>query len=112
MKTEKEKYKLVNYAELQNKIEEHYERMCDDNYMIDKYHNKFEYLWIYIKDTTLEYYLCSDKDIMNKKRSENEFAFIRLWLDDVETENEIYYSVDSNEAFRICKENIEKIFNK
>jgi hypothetical protein len=103
---------LTDYVVLQNKIDEHYERMCDDNYMIDKYHNKFECLWIYIKDNTLEYYLRSDKEIMNKRLSENEFAFIRLWLDDVELENEIHYSVDSNEAFRICKENIEKILNK
>jgi hypothetical protein len=98
---------MVDYFELQNKIKEHYERMCDENYMIDEHHNKFEYLWIYLKNTTLEYYLYSDKEKIDK----NEFALIRLWLDDVELENEIYYSVDSNEAFKICKEYVEQKLN-
>ena len=49
---------------------------------------------------------------MDKKKSENEFAIIRLWLDDVELEDEIHYSVDADEAFRLCKENIEQMFNR
>jgi hypothetical protein len=80
--------------------------------MINEHENKYEYLWIYLKDTTLEYYLCTDTEIMDKKLSENEFAIIRLWLDDVELEDAIHFSVDSDEAFRICKENIEQRLNK
>ncbi|GHU66168.1 hypothetical protein FACS189447_06460 [Spirochaetia bacterium] len=103
---------MVDFAELQNKITEHYDRMFDENYMIDEYHNKYEYLWIYLKNNILEYYLYSDKEILDKKKSENEFATIRLWLDDVELGNKIYFCVDSNETFRICKENIEQILNE
>ncbi|GHV81424.1 hypothetical protein AGMMS49944_32150 [Spirochaetia bacterium] len=45
---------------------------------------------------------------MDKKKSENEFAIIRLWLDDVELEDEIHYGVDADKAFRLCRENIEQ----
>jgi hypothetical protein len=112
MMHKKGKYKLVDYAELQDKINEHFERMCDEHYMIDEHQNRYEYLWIYLKDTALEYYLFSDTEIMDKKKSENELAIIRLWLDDVELENEIHYSVDSNEAFKVCKENIAQRLNE
>jgi hypothetical protein len=112
MMHKKEVYKLIDYVELQNKINEHFERMCDEHYMINEDQFKYEYLWIYLKDDTLEYYLYSDKEILDKKLSEKEFAIIRLWLDDVELEGAIHYAVDSNEAFRVCKENIEQILNK
>jgi hypothetical protein len=103
---------MVNYAELQMKINEHYERMGDENYMIAEYQNMYEYLWIYLKDDTLEYYLWPDSGILDKKKSENEFAIIRLWLDDVELEDELHMSVDADEAFRLCRENIEQLLNR
>ncbi|GHU70425.1 hypothetical protein FACS189450_04850 [Spirochaetia bacterium] len=103
---------MVNYAELQNKINEHFERMCDENYQINEHQNKYEYLWIYLKDDILEYCLWPDKEILEKKKSENEFAIIRLWLDDVELEDEIHYGVDADKAFRLCRENIERLLNR
>lgn len=83
--------------------------MCDENYQIDEHQNKYEYLWIYLKDNTLEYYLWQDTEILDKKKSENEYAIIRLWLDDVELEDEIHMSVDADKAFRLCRENIEQL---
>ncbi|GHU84665.1 hypothetical protein FACS189473_2490 [Spirochaetia bacterium] len=110
---------MVNYDELQIKIHEHFERMCDENYNIDLpwtkdgiSQNKYEYLWIYLKDDALEYYLWQDREILNKKKSKNEYAIIRLWLDDVELEDEIHYCVDADKAFRLCRENIEQLLNK
>lgn len=100
---------MIDYIELENKINEHYERMCDESYFIDEFHNSHEYLWIFVKDNTLEYLLYTDIELLEKKRNNNEYAFIRLWLDDVELQDKVYFCVSSKEAFRICKKAIEKI---